>query len=94
MLAQRVSKFEDIRNKIKSRDISAEEKFDGERIQAHKNGKTVKLYSRRSTDVTSQFPDLVENIKRYVNVEKAILDGEAMAYDFENDLFASFQILM
>ncbi|MDI6723445.1 MAG: ATP-dependent DNA ligase [Methanobacterium sp.] len=94
MLAQRVSKFEDIRNKIKSRDISAEEKFDGERIQAHKDGKSVKLYSRRSTDVTSQFPDLVENIKRYVNVEKAILDGEAMAYDFENDIFASFQILM
>ena len=36
MLAQRVSKFEEIRHKIKSHDISAEEKFDGERIQAHK----------------------------------------------------------
>lgn len=94
MLAQRVSNFEDIRNKIKSQDISAEEKFDGERIQAHKNGNNVKLYSRRLTDVTRQFPDLVENIKKYVKVEKAILDGETMAYDFENDLFGSFQILM
>ena len=37
---------------------------------------------------------MVENIKKYIKVEKAILDGEAMAYDFENDLFGSFQILM
>lgn len=94
MLAQRVSNFEDIRNKIKSRDISAEEKFDGERIQAHKDGENVKLYSRRLTDVTPQFPDLVENIRKYVKVKRVILDGEAMAYDFENDLFGSFQILM
>ncbi len=94
MLAQRVSNFEDIREKIKSNDISAEEKFDGERIQTHKDGDNVKLYSRRLTDVTRQFPDLVENIKKYIKVEKAILDGEAMAYDFENDLFGSFQILM
>ena len=94
MLAQRVSEFEEIRRKIKSHDISAEEKFDGERIQAHKDGENVKLYSRRLTDVTPQFPDLAENIKKYVKVEKVILDGEAMAYDFENDLFGSFQILM
>ncbi|MGZ7135449.1 MAG: ATP-dependent DNA ligase [Methanobacterium sp.] len=94
MLAQRVSNFEDIKEKIKSKDISAEEKFDGERIQAHKDGSNVKLYSRRLTDITHQFPDLVENINIYVKAEKVILDGEAMAYDFENNLFGSFQILM
>jgi DNA ligase-1 len=94
MLAQRVSNFEDIREKIKSKEISAEEKYDGERIQAHKNGENVNLYSRRLTDITSQFPDLVENIKKYIKVEQAILDGEAMAYDFENELFGTFQILM
>ncbi|MGZ7159733.1 MAG: ATP-dependent DNA ligase [Methanobacterium sp.] len=94
MLAQRVSNFEDIKEKIKSKDISAEEKFDGERIQAHKDGSNVKLYSRRLTDITHQFPDLVENINIYVNAKKVILDGEAMAYDFENNIFGSFQILM
>ncbi|MGZ7109617.1 MAG: ATP-dependent DNA ligase, partial [Methanobacterium sp.] len=94
MLAQRVSNFEDIKEKIKSKVISAEEKFDGERIQAHKDGNNVKLYSRRLTDVTHQFPDLVENINIYVNAKKVILDGEAMAYDFENNIFGSFQILM
>ena len=94
MLAQRVSKFREIREKIESQDISAEEKFDGERIQAHKNGKSIKLFSRRLTDVTRQFPDLIEHIEKYVKVENAILDGEVMAYDFKNDIFDSFQILM
>jgi len=94
MLAQRVSEFQEIREKIKSQDIAAEEKFDGERIQAHKNGENVKLFSRRLTDITRQFPDLVENVQKYVKVENAILDGEVMAYDFENELFGSFQILM
>ncbi len=94
MLAQRVSEFQDIREKIKSKDIAAEEKFDGERIQAHKDGEKVKLFSRRLTDVTDQFPDMVENVKKYVKVENAILDGEVMAYDFEKDQFGSFQILM
>lgn len=94
MLAQRVSEFQEIREKIKSRDIAAEEKFDGERIQAHKDGENVKLFSRRLTDVTDQFPDMIENVKKYVNVQEAILDGEVMAYDFENEKFGSFQILM
>lgn len=94
MLAQRVSNFMEIREKIESPNISAEEKYDGERIQAHKDGDKIKLFSRRLTDVTDQFPDLVENIKKYVSVERVILDGEVMAYDFENELFGSFQILM
>lgn len=94
MLAQRVSEFEEIRQKIKSHDIICEEKFDGERIQAHKSGDDIKLFSRRLTDVTRQFPDLTENIKKYVETEEAILDGEVMAYDFENNVFGSFQELM
>ena len=52
------------------------------------------MFSRRLTDITNQFPDLIENIEKYVKVERTILDGEVMAYDFENDLFGSFQILM
>ncbi|MEN4018462.1 MAG: ATP-dependent DNA ligase [Methanobacterium sp.] len=94
MLAQRVSSFEEICQKIKSHYISAEEKFDGERIQAHKSGGDVKLFSRRLTDVTRQFPDLTESIKKYVEAEEAILDGEVMVYDFENNVFGSFQTLM
>jgi DNA ligase-1 len=94
MLAQRVSKLSQIREKIGSEVIAAEEKYDGERIQAHKDGSRVKLFSRRLTDVTNQFPEVIENVNKHVKIEKAILDGEVVAYDFEGDMFYPFQKLM
>ncbi|MGC9517580.1 MAG: ATP-dependent DNA ligase [Methanomicrobiales archaeon] len=94
MLAQRISDFSKIKDKISSENIAAEEKYDGERIQAHKEGKNVKLFSRRLTNVTKQFPDVVEKINRHVKVENVILDGEIVAYDFEDKKFYPFQKLM
>ena len=94
MLAQRVSKFNEIKQKINSTIIAAEEKYDGERIEAHKDGQTVTLFSRRLTDVTTQYPDIVENVKKYVKTDKAILDGEAVAYNDKKDVFYPFQKLM
>ncbi|NIR86553.1 ATP-dependent DNA ligase [Candidatus Bathyarchaeota archaeon] len=94
MLAQRVSKMSEIREKIESKEIAAEEKYDGERLQAHKNGDEVKLFSRRLTDITDQFPDVVENVRKNVEAEKAILDGEVVAYDFNNRVYYPFQKLM
>lgn len=94
MLAQRVSEMSSIMEKIVSDVVAAEEKFDGERIQAHKEKDSVKLFSRRLTDVTAQFPEVVEAVKEQVSVDKAILDGEVVAYDFERDEFYPFQKLM
>ncbi len=94
MLAQRVSKMSEIIEKIGSEVVAAEEKYDGERIQAHKVGAKVKLFSRRLTDVTSQFPEVVENVGSYIKAEKAILDGEVVAYDFDRDTYYPFQKLM
>lgn len=94
MLAQRVSQISQIREKIGSEEISAEEKYDGQRIQAHKDGDDVRLFSRRLDDITHQFPDVVENVRRHVRAEKAILDGEAAAYDFDEDTYYPFQKLM
>lgn len=94
MLAQRVSRISEIMEKIGSEMVAAEEKYDGERIQAHKGGAKVKLFSRRLTDVTNQFPEVVENIGKHVKAEKVILDGELVAYDFDEDVFYPFQKLM
>ena len=94
MLAQRVSKMSEIIEKIGSEVVAAEEKYDGERIQAHKDGAKVKLFSRRLTDVTNQFPEVVENVGKHIKAEKAILDGEVLAYDFDKDVFYPFQKLM
>ncbi len=94
MLAQRVPALSEIPKRIGSRVIAAEEKYDGERIQAHKDGSDVALFSRRLTDVTHQFPDIVEHVRRCVTAETAILDGEAVAFDVKSGTFHPFQKLM
>jgi len=93
-LAQRVDKLSQIREKIDSKEISAEEKYDGERIQAHKNDDEVRLFSRRLNEVTHQFPEIVENVREKVEAESAIIDGEAVAYDFEAREYYPFQKVM
>jgi DNA ligase-1 len=94
MLAQRVSTMEEIREKIISPEIAVEEKYDGERIQAHKDGEKVALFSRRLTDVTAQFPDVVKEVEEHVHAESAVLDGEAVAYSRERGAYEPFQTLM
>jgi DNA ligase 1 len=53
-------------------------KLDGARIQVHKDGDEVRLYSRSLHDVTSRAPEIVE-IVRGLPVRRAIFDGEAIA---------------
>ncbi|MBI4439453.1 ATP-dependent DNA ligase [Candidatus Woesearchaeota archaeon] len=55
-----------------------EYKYDGFRIQCHKDGKKITLYTRRLENVTSQFPDVVECIKKHVRGDSYILDSEAV----------------
>ncbi|MDD1675885.1 MAG: ATP-dependent DNA ligase, partial [Methanomicrobiales archaeon] len=57
-------------------------------------GDTVQLFSRRLTDVTLQFPDIVREVKEHVDAPSAILDGEAVAYDPKNRTYYPFQRLM
>lgn len=53
-------------------------KLDGARIQAHKSGDEVRLYTRSLQDVTSRAPELVE-VVRALPVHSAILDGEVVS---------------
>lgn len=54
-------------------------KFDGARIQIHRLGGEVRIFSRRLTDVTSSLPDIVELVKDRIGVGELILEGEAVA---------------
>jgi DNA ligase-1 len=55
-----------------------EYKLDGARIQVHKSGDQVAVYSRRLNDVTAAVPELVE-IVRGLPARELILDGEVIA---------------
>jgi DNA ligase-1 len=55
-----------------------EHKLDGARIQAHKAGDEVRVYSRRLNEVTEAVPEVVEAV-RALPARSAILDGEAIA---------------
>jgi len=56
-----------------------EYKFDGARIQIHKQENKVKVFSRRLTDVTESVPDVVEIVRDKIRANEALLDGEAVA---------------
>lgn len=53
-------------------------KLDGARIQAHKSGDEVRVFSRLLNDVTATVPEIVEAVRR-LPADSAILDGEAIA---------------
>ncbi|MDY0388229.1 MAG: ATP-dependent DNA ligase [Methanolobus sp.] len=60
---------------------AVEWKFDGARVQIHKEGDNITLFSRRLENITDSLPDIVEAVKDNVSAESAILDGEAVAID-------------
>jgi ATP-dependent DNA ligase I len=59
-------------------EAALEYKLDGARIQVHKSGDQVAVYSRRLNDVTAAVPELVEVI-RGLSARELILDGEVIA---------------
>ncbi len=73
--------------------VICEFKYDGLRIQAHKKGNEVWLFTRRQEDVTKQFPDLVSYIRDYVEAEECIIEGEAWPIDKETGKPLPFQKL-
>lgn len=63
--------------------VALEFKYDGFRAEIHKNGDDVRIFSRRLTDETDQFPEVVEWAKKAINVEECIIDCEIVAVDEE-----------
>ncbi len=92
MLCQRIKDIEEIEKKM-GYPVVVEEKYDGERIQVHKDGNKIKLYSRRLEDISLQFPDVVEAIKKSVKAKNCVIDSECMSVDSKGNLLP-FQILM
>ncbi|TET20401.1 ATP-dependent DNA ligase [Candidatus Bathyarchaeota archaeon] len=93
MQAERLSSPIEILEKLGGKCI-AEFKYDGERIQAHKKGDQVTLFSRRLENITDQYPDGCELLKNYVRAENAIVEAECVAVDPDTGEMRPFQELM
>ncbi|MEK7114662.1 MAG: ATP-dependent DNA ligase, partial [Patescibacteria group bacterium] len=94
MLSNRIQELEEIKDHIASL-VSVEEKYDGERIQAHiKKSGAISLFSRQQENITHQYPDIIEGLKKTFRGEEAIIEGEVVAYDEKKEKLLPFQILM
>lgn len=90
MLAQRAESIAEVLQRMNGK-AAFEIKLDGIRIQAHKDGEKVILFTRRMEDYTSMFPDMIDPLRRAIKAEKAIVDGELVAIDPETKKPMPFQ---
>lgn len=102
--AQRLNTPEEIIEKMGS--VWCEYKFDGTRVQLHldrKNTKShsdlfgestdflVKTFTRNLEETTHQYPDIIEDAIKQLDVESVILDGEAIGFNKETGEYLPFQ---
>ena len=59
--------------------LALEYKLDGARVQIHKQGQRVWLFSRHLSDLTASLPDVRQEITREIHADAAILEGEVIA---------------
>jgi DNA ligase-1 len=93
MLAERLGSPTEILEKLGGKCV-AEYKYDGERIQAHKKGDQIILFSRRLEDITDQYPDGGELVRKHVKAKEAIVEAECVAVDPDTGEMKPFQELM
>ena len=88
-LAERLPTAERIIEKLG--ECFVEAKYDGFRMQCHKKGDKVEIFSRRMEKLTDMVPEIVEAIKREIKVDEIIFEGEGIGYDESENKFYSFQ---
>ncbi|MFH1832928.1 MAG: ATP-dependent DNA ligase [Candidatus Levyibacteriota bacterium] len=88
-LAERLPSPEKVIEKMKTVDVQY--KYDGFRVQIHKNKNEVSMYSRNLENMTHMFPELIKGAKEQVKPQTVILDCEALAYNPLSEEFLPFQ---
>jgi DNA ligase-1 len=78
MLAQSASDIDEALETLTG-DVVFEWKMDGARIQVHKRGGEVRIFTRSLNDVTSSIPEIADAARAFP-AEQLVLDGEAIAF--------------
>ena len=89
-LAERLPTASDIIERMGGK-CAVEQKYDGFRCQVHKDGRKVKLYSRNLEETTAMLPDIIAAAVAHVKAERAIFEGEALAFNERTNEFMPFQ---
>ncbi|MDK2869453.1 MAG: ligase 1 [Pyrococcus sp.] len=92
MLAQQAASIRDALLEMGG-EAEFEIKYDGARVQVHKDGSKIIVYSRRLENVTRAIPEIVEALKEAIIPEKAIVEGELVAIG-ENGRPLPFQYVL
>jgi len=71
----------------------AEYKLDGERLQIHKVGDKIQLFSRRLLDISNQYPDVCQTVRDAIKADNIIFEGEVVAMDHFYEKMLPFQVL-
>lgn len=90
MLAQKVETINEAFSVVGT-PAALEYKYDGFRMQIHKNGDEIKIYTRRLENVTGQFPDVVSCVRECIKAKECIIDAETVGIDVETGRSLPFQ---
>ena len=89
MLAERLETLEEIVQRMGK--AALEYKYDGLRVQAHISPSKIQLFSRHLEDITGQFPEIVEGLRKLSVDRETIVEGEAVPVDANTGEFLPFQ---
>ncbi|WZZ89909.1 hypothetical protein YC2023_118488 [Brassica napus] len=89
-LAMRISDVNAAWKKLHGKDVVAECKFDGDRIQIHKNGTEIHYFSRNFLDHSEYAHAMSDLIVQNIMADRCILDGEMLVWDTSLNRFAEF----
>ena len=92
MLAQNAASVKDALLEMGG-EAAFEIKYDGARVQVHRNGDRVIIYSRRLENVTRSIPEIVEAVKASLKPSEIIVEGELVAVG-ENGRPRPFQYVL
>lgn len=79
MLAQRMSSVGEIVAQMGR--FACEFKYDGMRLQIHKIGNNISIFTRNLEHITDQYPDVVKYALKNIKVNSAIVEGECVTVD-------------
>ncbi|XP_010273583.1 PREDICTED: DNA ligase 4 isoform X1 [Nelumbo nucifera] len=89
-LAMRVSDATTAWKRLHGKDVVVECKFDGDRIQIHKNGAEIHFFSRNFFDHLEYGHGMSNIIVQNILIDRCILDGEMLVWDTSTNRFAEF----